>query len=169
MHHVRGPEAVAVWAVRQVLHHQAQPGDAHAGPQRHQAPPLSGLRQVLQAAQPPQHPHADPRQSAPSCLLCKEMFCFVLFCCLCGEHSDMWLCYDLSLPLARPKFWCLDIVYSVLFQAVSIYCSKYTLRQNPPTSDMGFFRRSADFRRLRGPTGHFWDQFKSVEKIIGYI
>ena len=23
------------------------------------------------------------------------------------------------------------------------------------TTDMGFFRRSADFRRLRGPTGHF--------------
>ena len=34
---------------------------------------------------------------------------------------------------------------------------------------LGFFRRSANFRRLRGPTGHFLDQFKSVEKIIGYI
>ena len=32
-----------------------------------------------------------------------------------------------------------------------------------------FFRWSANFRRLSGPTGHFWDQFKSVEKIIGYI
>ena len=24
-----------------------------------------------------------------------------------------------------------------------------------PSADMGFFRQSADFRRLRGPTGHF--------------
>ena len=31
-----------------------------------------------------------------------------------------------------------------------------------------FFRQSVDFYRLRGATGHFWDQFKSIEKIIGY-
>ena len=43
------------------------------------------------------------------------------------------------------------------------WCSFYYL------SDMGFFRQSADFRRLRGPTCHFWDWFKSVEKIVGYI
>ena len=36
-------------------------------------------------------------------------------------------------------------------------------------ADMGFFCRSADFRRFRGSMGHFWDHFKSVEKIIGYI
>lgn len=46
-------EAMAVQLVRQVLHHQAQPGHAHTRPQRYQAAPVFGVWQVLQAAKSP--------------------------------------------------------------------------------------------------------------------
>ena len=56
--------------------------------------------------------------------------------------------------------------YALLVGALSVCSSqhcfmgkcslaRYSVNDVCVLSDMGFFRRSADFRRLRGPTGHF--------------
>ena len=89
-----------------------------------------------------------------------------VYYCVC-VHTCVHKCFRTSVCVFVCVCMCVCVcVYIEGFEPERCISTIYHAWHTP---DMGFFRRSADFRRLRGPTGHFWDQFKSVEKIIGYI
>ena len=58
---------------------------------------------------------------------------------------------------ANTRAWfppAVEVLPAMAFSCL-LKCSCELLRRERERADMGFFRQLADFRRLRGPTGHF--------------
>ena len=67
------------------------------------------------------------------------------------KEKGLWFVVSvLTVAVLKEKgLWFVVSVMTVVLNDYTEDCGFFFL------SDMGFFRRSADFRRFRGPTGHF--------------